>query len=403
MLPEMISNILTGLGFSRSILGYHPYHLFHGKRDLIREFGYPETWDVDSLFELYISDGLARRIVGTLVGYTWKTAPKISPDGDAVSQRMHTTSGLLQAMMEADRRLAFSPYAIIYFGFPGNPESRAPQGTWPTHWHVFDARDCAPVEDSINKDIKSPDFGRYSRFRITTPHGNFSVHSSRVAFVSARDGVPHLRPIAYILLDIFKIAGASSEAFWRNILGGLALEAGEGMQFPKPGTPEYEVLRKQVEEYINGLSRVLMLRGAQARPLPVQVVDGQRQLDMLISLLAAMTGIPQRILVGSERGQLASTQDQENFAEAIDARRKMFAEPNILIPVLDVFARAGLIRPVEKVEWVPITETMTPMDRAKMADLVARAIAMFAGAAANTIMDDEEFRNILTPIVERGK
>ena len=54
-----------------------------------------------------------------------------------------------------------------------------------------------------------------------------------------------------------------------------------------------------------------------------------------MKLISAASGIPLRIMTGSERGELASTQDDGNWASRIEERQLHFAEPMILRPLID--------------------------------------------------------------------
>jgi hypothetical protein len=51
-------------------------------------------------------------------------------------------------------------------------------------------------------------------------------------------------------------------------------------------------------------------------------------------MISAETGIPKRILSGSERGELSSAQDSTEWKEYVQARREEFAEPNIIRPLV---------------------------------------------------------------------
>ena len=86
-------------------------------------------------------------------------------------------------------------------------------------------------------------------------------------------------------------------------------------------------------------------RGVTVSDLGSEVVDPAGPFGVIIGLIAAATGIPQRILLGSERGELASSQDASNWAGAIASRQLNFAEPTILRPLIDRFIQWGALPP----------------------------------------------------------
>ena len=60
-------------------------------------------------------------------------------------------------------------------------------------------------------------------------------------------------------------------------------------------------------------------------------------------MISAVTGIPKRILTGSERGELASTQDKSEYLSFVSGRRGEYAEPNIVRPFVDRCMKFGVL------------------------------------------------------------
>ncbi len=73
---------------------------------------------------------------------------------------------------------------------------------------------------------------------------------------------------------------------------------------------------------------------------------------IIIQLISATTGIPTRILLGSERGELASSQDERNWLSYIASRQTNFAGPVILRPFIDRLIEYGALPKVEyEIHW----------------------------------------------------
>src|SRR5690606_32676688 len=96
--------------------------------------------------------------------------------------------------------------------------------------------------------------------------------------------------------------------------------------------------------------------------------------DVQIALISAATGIPQRILMGSERGELASSQDERNWAVQVADRQNDFAETQVLRPFVNRLIGWGILpEPTGghyEVEW-PRQDEPTSDQRATIAEKAA--------------------------------
>jgi hypothetical protein len=59
------------------------------------------------------------------------------------------------------------------------------------------------------------------------------------------------------------------------------------------------------------------------------------QVDKALDVIAGTIGMPKRLLVGSERGELASSQDENNWGTVTSTRQKNYTEPLIVRQFLD--------------------------------------------------------------------
>jgi hypothetical protein len=118
------------------------------------------------------------------------------------------------------------------------------------------------------------------------------------------------------------------------------------------------------------------------KELTAQVSDPSKHVSVLLDLIAGTTGIPKRILIGSERGELASTQDETAWNSRVDERRRNYAEPMILRPFIDRLITIGVLpqpRDGYVVEWPPIF-TPSEEQQAKVAETKAKALAAYMSA-----------------------
>ena len=84
-------------------------------------------------------------------------------------------------------------------------------------------------------------------------------------------------------------------------------------------------------------------KGVSLDALAQQVSDPRNHVDVQLQMISAVTGIPRRILTGSERGELASTEDRNTWLSMIQERREEYAEPVILRPFIDKCIEFGVL------------------------------------------------------------
>ena len=170
---------------------------------------------------------------------------------------------------------------------------------------------------------------------ITSP-----VHWSRVIHVAEDTvedrvfGRPRLERVYNRLDDLMKISGGSAEMYWQNVARLWWLNIGADTEIED--TKQLEQLEEDLFDALQGLRRTMQTQGVDkleaiggAAPTPKETYD------VLKELTAAGSEIPQRILFGSERGELASTQDEANFLGGIADRQRNFAEPVIVRGTID--------------------------------------------------------------------
>ena len=173
-----------------------------------------------------------------------------------------------------------------------------------------------------------------------------NVHHSRIVHIPGQlledevNGLPRLEAVFNRLLDLEKIVGGSAEMFWRGARPGFQGIVSEGYNMTDEDIDE---LQKQLDEYEHGLRRFLINRGVSLDALAQQVSDPRNHVDVQLQMISAITGIPRRILTGSERGELASTEDRNTWLSMIQERREEYAEPVILRPFIDKCIEFGVL------------------------------------------------------------
>jgi hypothetical protein len=88
---------------------------------------------------------------------------------------------------------------------------------------------------------------------------------------------------------------------------------------------------------------MLVTRGTDITMLQGGVADIKGPIDAIVSLICAGAEIPQRILMGSERGELASTQDKDEFWGRVSDRRADFCNPIIATALVTRLIEIGAL------------------------------------------------------------
>lgn len=219
--------------------------------------------------------------------------------------------------------------------------------------------------------IRSPRFGQPIMYRITLhdwreqtsgigmPMATVQVHWTRVLHVadnlnsSEVLGVSRLRPVLNAVLDVRKVRGADAEGFYKGGFPGLSIEThpqlGGDVLIDEPS------MKNMIENYQNTLQRFLLLMGASAKTLAPAVVDPTPHVNVLIEAICIQLGCPVRVFRGSERGELASSQDDSSWNDRIRHRQNNYLTPRLIVPFYDRLIMAGVLPEPKKGKEKPAT------------------------------------------------
>jgi hypothetical protein len=286
-------------------------------------------------------------------------------------------------------------YVGVQFGPDVLPDKRTP-GMELTFLRVFSESLVQIVQYESN--ILNPRFGRPVRYRITLndpreqhsgvglPLATVHVHWSRVIHLSDSGSntssseifsPPAMRPVLPHLLDARKVRGGSAEMYYRGAFPGISIEThptlGGDVEIDRTST------RNMMEQYMNGLQRYLALTGMTAKSLAPQVVDPEKQISAQYQAIAIQLGVPMRKLLGSEKGQLASSQDDDDWLDKLRERHMNYLTPKLIVPFINRLIMLGVLpEPKEgyTVNWPDLTN-QTAKEKALIAVGRTKAIAEY--------------------------
>jgi hypothetical protein len=340
--------------------------------ELYDALGFPRIINYSDYVLQFERQDIANRIVKAPVQGTWKDKPEIqTDDGDNTAfakdvDNIIKTLQLYKHLYKLDLLATLGRYSVLYLGLqdnlkPGQPAVRANGISYVTPI----PEDRAEITQWDNNP-NSPRFGLPTMYSITintevTSSISINVHWTRVIHVAESTldsevyGIPYLKPVYNRLLGLEKLSGGSPEMYWRGARPGYTAQSNENTIITDS---QLDQLKDQLSSFVNNMQRWLYVEGMKISSLAPQVVSPSDHVDVQLQLISAVTRIPMRILVGSERGELASTQDERAWLNYLEERREQVAENLILRPLIEHLILLGVISAPPKgefsIEWEPL-------------------------------------------------
>lgn len=381
-----------------------PGYFEEAKHNHYRDFGYPDHLGFAQFYAMFRRNGLAAAGVEKTILKTWQDTPDIwetekpretTLESD-IRQRFQDLR-FWQAVAEADRRSLVGGYSGLILRYADSKRFQEPVDTVPGGLdglvEVIPAWAGQLEVAEWDTDERSEQYGTPRMFSFNEAavgekqnrNRAFSLHPDRV-LIWSRDGTVHdrsmLEPGYNALLDLEKISGAGGEGFWKNAKSAPVLELDKEAKIADMaaamGVPVDELadaMDAQVDDFQKGFDKLLMLQGMTAKTLAVSLPIPEHFFNVSLQIFAASIPMPQKILVGNQTGERASTEDAAEWNATNMARRNNVAIPNIRT-LLDKLERASVLPERDwHVNWTDLTESSAAekIDRGgKMADINAK-------------------------------
>jgi hypothetical protein len=395
----------------------------NNKRNLYNVFGYDQQPKIDDYINRYLRQDIAKRIIESYPNACWAESPNISDDQDTedITEFEEAYNDLAKnpkiKLFHYLRRLdivaGLGHYGILFIGVKDGKKTIEPLDS---QLNIDDILFFAPYSEKnatiskYDEDPQSERFGLpliynlnaggYGGTNSTTAsqimkRETIQVHYTRVIHVAEgvleNDvlGTPRLEPIVNRLIDLEKIVGGGSEIFFLNARGGIHMN-----QQPETKLTNSELLETRMQEFTHSTTRYLRTKGIDVSTLNFDIADPKNYFEMIISLISATTGIPKRILTGSEQAQLASSQDQNHWLTRVYERQADYCEMQVLRPIIDWFIEYGILpEPKDgqyEIRWQDL-RTLSELEKAEVAVKTTQAIQNYTNAqGAEMIMPPKQ-------------
>lgn len=372
---------------------------YGGQRNLDVVLGYNDNLTPADYRQRFYRNPIAGRVIEAKPQSTWRGGGEIiedeNPDRltpfEAAWAEMDERLDIWSKFHRVDVLAGFCEYSVLFIGAPGSFNTaltrvKDAKDIWYLRAYTQEnAKVLEYEESSSNPRYGMPSVYEFKRVvsrtqkaenQLVVPN---SVHFTRCVHVAdglLEDdvyGIPRLERIWNRLDDLDKVTGGGSEAFFKRADQGMNLNADPTIPIDKSGEADKK-LQDEIDEYVHGLSRVIRTRGIDLKMLGSDVASFAQSVDAIIAQISAGTGIPQRILMGSERGHLASTQDKDNWDEQIHDRRSQYAGPIIVRPFVQKMIDIGALpTPVRfDIRW-PSMKSLDDSQKALVAKTLCEA------------------------------
>lgn len=334
---------------------------YDGSRNLYDMLGYKTVLTYQDYLARYERQDLAHRCVHIYPDLTWSQPPLVREvKSEQVDTAFETAWASLVLRLKVYRYLKrvdllanLGHYAVLLIGLRGQANLalpaqpvRGPEDVLYVQPYSEASATVAEWEDNAGHVY----YGRPRRYHIQTglssevgprgvPARRLLVHASRVLHV-AEDvleddiyGTPRLKPIYNRLEDVDKLVGMSAEGYARDHRRRIAALLRDGYELNEE---DRETYKEQVEKYGMGWTDFLSLGGMDVQQLSGQSVSPKDHFDVQVACIAAGLQVPRSVLIGAERGTLASAEEEaQSLKEKLQEREQDFAEPVLLRPLID--------------------------------------------------------------------
>jgi len=350
---------------------------YNGSRNLYEALGYPTTLTFADYYARYERQDIAKAIIDRPVSGTWQGALELIESNDPEEtefekawRQLDRKIGLKTRLARVDRLTGIGQYGVLLLGLNDakSPDDLIRPVTGNTHQLVYVkplSEASAKIESWVD-DSKNPRYGLPLLYEVSVSDmaskidRSVKIHFSRVIHItngtleSEVYGVPIMQAVFNRLMDIEKLSGGDAEMFWRGARPGYHGKVDPEYTMTKATKDD---LINQLDEMEHNLRRYLINEGVDMEALAQQIADPAPHIDTQLKLISAETGIPLRILTGSERGQLASAEDRSEWLSYVQTRREEHAEPRILRPTVDRLIELGILPKPEddyNVKWADL-------------------------------------------------
>lgn len=410
-----------------------------GIRDFDDECQYIADPTPQNFWDWYRNDPFARKVVNLMPRYSWQVQPLVYEDKDGEKstafedawdalgtqlkteksyRKQESGSAVWEYLQRLDELAGVGRYGVLFLGLddlkkgeqPSKPADFKPgpnavrkimfMRAFPEHLAKITRYD---------QDLLSPRFGQPEMYSITMndpsqtgtslngapPQSTLDVHWTRVVHVAEGGevlGVERMRAVHRNIQALQKIMAASPEGYWKACINILAVETNPQLGGDVDITDDD--VKDAMEGLMEGLKRYALFRGTSLKAVGPAMTDPTPHIERQVEAICVEKDCPKRIFMGSERGELASSQDDDSWNDVVKARQVNWITMAIIEAFVDRLINLNVLpTPGDDgytIEW-PEVMSNTPKDKAEIALILTQALAAFTQSGANQLITPFDF------------
>ncbi|MEQ3653686.1 MAG: phage portal protein [Glaciecola sp.] len=373
-----------------------------------KDYGWPATLTNFMFWNMWRRNAIAAQVISLPVKLCWMTKPCVKSSDDEHEEtqfekeiaKLVKRLKLWQRLKGGDLRQRVGRYgALVWTVADGKtmdkPLERVNSNRIVSIKPVFESQLDVTQQDD---DPTSPRYGQPLYYtlqeheegaRSKWQNKSGQIHWTRVTPLAegADDGtiygIPALEAIFNDLIDWDKIKGSGGEGFWRAAAQKFVLQASKESNGSAPKEHELDALTEMLAEMFAGFDSMPYTGGWELKSLDTSMPNPEHFVGTLEKSIAAGSGIPNKVLFGSQSGVKAGDEDTGLFMRLLQSRRENELTDMIEDVMNWLAAHTEITLPEElHVEW----DDLTAPDAAQKAEL-AKAMSIINKDAVTTGQD----------------
>ncbi len=394
--------------------------------DIDYECRYPTSISKSDYKRMYDREGMAARVVGIYPDECWAMPPEIfeTEEADKTTfelewDALEKERSIFHYLQRVDVLSGIGEFGLLLLGLSDGGELKEPvQGIdEKTGEKVGNNKHkllyLKPLEETVieikakETDTTSSRYGLPTMYSVQFQEGGLNIgsdmstkmiHWTRVLHIADNRlssdvyGIPRMQAVYNRLLDVRKIVSGSGEMFWRGGYPGTFFGIDDEAATDWDDTAE-DAFKEQIKLYANSMQRYIALAGIkEVKTMAPQIADPKGHIDAQVSVIAMSLGVPKRIFLGSEIGQLASTTDAETWNKRVSKRRESYISPMLIRLFIDRMMIYGVLSEVKdyKIKW-PDLETPSDKDKAEVGKIKTEAFAKYVQGEVDSLIGPKDY------------
>lgn len=370
------------------------------KRDLYAALGYDRGLTPQQYRHRYERGGVAAVVVEAYPEATWPGCelyetedPGTKTKFEAACTELFKRFSFWSKITRLDVLAGIGRYGVLVIGVDEQEGDLSRPATGGDLAYLTPlSEDRCPIQQ-LDEDPRSGRFGLplyYSaqliKSKSTRVHWSRVVHVAEGLLDDEVYGTPRLRSVWNYLDDLDKIVGGGAEASWKRAHFGLHLDIDSSTPV---GEAEERKMADQLDDFEHNMRRNIRTFNTRITPLTAPVHSFGPNAEAVLGLIGATKRIPKRILMGSERGELSSAQDEDNFYARVAERREKHAEPMLRL-IVDRLIELGALPEPQSGEYHVAWAEEDELNEAEVAEVISTV------AGANKTQFEAEGKLVMT-------